>query len=326
MLKILITGANGFVGSHIVEELLDKKYQVTCIVRKTSDLKWINSLPLSYKYGDLSDKNFVELCVKDADIIIHCAGTVRAFTKEEYFNVNVEYTKNICEAVLNVKKDLKKFIFISSQAAMGPSTSEKPRKLSDKEMPVSDYGLSKLAAEEEIKKLFDGKIPYTILRPASVYGPRDKDIFIFFNLVHKHLRPKTIQKRFIQLVYVKDVAKAVIASIENPKSDNKLYYLAEEKAYTWADIGITISKSVGRKAIPIPLPDFVFKFAGIIAQTFSHIIGKPAVLNRQKITEMLQKYWTADTKPAESDLDIEFTKLEIASKITYNWYLNNKSF
>lgn len=326
MLKVLVTGANGFVGSHIVEALLDANHQTTCVVRNTSDLSWISPLPLFYKYGDLTDSKFLEVCVKDADVIVHCAGSVRAFNKEDYFRSNVENTKNICNAVLKANPNLKKFIFISSQAAMGPSSSQEPRKLTEKENPVSDYGLSKLAAEEEIKKLFDKKIPYTILRPASVYGPRDKDIFIFFNLVNKHLRPVTMEKRLIQLVYVKDVAKAVVCSLKNPKSDNNIYYLAEKTPYTWADVGIAISKAVGRKAMPIPVPDFAFKFAGMAAQSFSHITKKPAVLNRQKITEMLQEYWTADTRPAESDLGIDFTKLEFASKITYNWYLNNKFF
>ncbi len=326
MLKVLVTGGNGFVGSHIVEALLNAKHQVTCIVRKTSDLSWISPLPLFYKYGDLNDARFLEICAKDADVIVHCAGSVRAFNKEDYFKSNVDTTKNLCNAVLKANKNLKKFIFISSQAAMGPSASEQPRKLTDKEAPVSDYGISKLAAEDEIKKLFKNKIPYTILRPASVYGPRDKDIFIFFNLVHKHLRPVTMEKRLLQLVYVKDVADAVVASIENPKSDNQTYYLASETPYTWSDVGQIIAKAVGRKTVPIPVPDFVFKFAGMAAQSFSYISRKPAVLNKQKINEMLQEYWTADTEPAKKELGMGFTKLEIASKITYNWYLNNKFF
>ena len=326
MLKVLVTGANGFVGSHIVEALLAKKHQVTCVVRKTSDLSWISPLPLFYKYGDLTDEKFLDICVKDADVVVHCAGIVRAMNKEEYFKSNVDCTKNLCDAVLCANPGLKKFIFISSQAAMGPSVSAEPKKLDEKENPVSDYGLSKLAAEETVKNIFAKKIPYTILRPASVYGPRDKDIFIFFNLVHKHLRPVTVEKRALQLVYVKDVAEAVVSSLENVKSDGKTFYLAENTPYTWSEVGQVISKAVDRKTVPIPVPDFVFKFAGMAAQSFSYITKKPAVLNRQKINEMLQEYWIADTKPAVKDLGIEFTKLEIASKITYNWYLNNKFF
>ncbi|MDR2426665.1 MAG: NAD-dependent epimerase/dehydratase family protein [Endomicrobium sp.] len=326
MLKVLVTGSNGFIGSHIVEALLSKKHQVTCVVRKTSDLSWISHLPVFFKYGDLNDIKFLEICVKNIDIIVHCAGRVRAFNREDYFKGNVEYTKNLCNAVLKMNPSLKKFIFISSQAAMGPGSSANPKKLNEEETPVSDYGLSKIAAEEEIQELFLGKIPYTILRPASVYGPRDKDIFIFFNLVNKHLRPFTVEKRVLQLVYVKDVARCVCTCLDNKKSDNRTYYLAEETPYTWSQVGQVISKAVGRTAMPIPIPDFVFKFAGMAAQSFSYITGKPAVLNKQKINEMLQEYWIADNTCARVDLGIEFTKLEIASKITYNWYLNNKFF
>ncbi|MDR0800013.1 MAG: NAD-dependent epimerase/dehydratase family protein [Endomicrobium sp.] len=326
MLKVLVTGANGFVGSHIVERLLEAKYSVVCAVRKTSNLRWIENLPIEYRYGDLDYKEFSETSVKNIDIVVHCAGIVRAVRKDEYFKENVENTKNLCKAVLKLNPALKKFIFVSSQAAMGPSISASVKKFTDKENPVSDYGLSKLAAESEIKKMLCGKVPYTVLRPAAVYGPRDKDIFIFFNLVYKHLRPAPITKRLLQLVYVKDVANAVTSCLENKKTDNNTYYLANSTAYTWSEIGEIISSSVGIKTIPLPVADFIFKFAGMAAESLSCITKKPAVLNRQKIMEILQKYWIADTKPAENDLNIKFTSLEVASEITYNWYLNNKFF
>ncbi|MCA6070223.1 MAG: NAD-dependent epimerase/dehydratase family protein [Endomicrobium sp.] len=326
MLKILVTGANGFVGSHVVEALLEENHRVICAVRETSNLKWIKILPLEYRYGNLNDKNFLETAVQNVDGIVHCAGVVRAMTKDEYFRANVDNSKHLCEAIIKNNPYLKKFVFISSQAAMGPAGVDGTKKISDKANPVSDYGLSKITAEVEIKKTLSGKVPYTILRPAAIYGPRDKDIFIFFNLVHKHLRPLTLTKRFLHLVYVKDVAKAVLACLENKKSDNNTYYLANSNAYTWSDIGSIIASSVGIKAIPFPIPDFIFKIAGLMAETISRITKKPAVLNGQKITEMLQKYWTADTKPAENDLNLKFTSLEVASKITYNWYLENKFF
>ncbi|MCL2485674.1 MAG: NAD-dependent epimerase/dehydratase family protein [Endomicrobia bacterium] len=325
-MRVLLTGANGFVGSHIAEALVAANYQVTCIVRKTSDLKWLKGLSVSYIYGDLNDQNFLESAVKDIDSVIHCAGVVRAMNKEGYFKSNVENTGKLCKAVLKSNPALKKFIFISSQAAMGPSDSGNVRKVSDKENPVSDYGLSKLEAEKELKNLLNGKFPFTILRPAAVYGPRDKDIFIFFNLVHKHLRPVTIEKRQLQLVYVKDVAEAAVLSLENSKTDNNTYYLADETPYTWSDVSRIIANTMGRKTIPLLLPDFVFKLAGVIAQSVSYLAKKPAVLNKQKIAEMLQERWTADNSLAKKDLPIEFAKLEIASKITYNWYLYNKYF
>jgi len=326
MLKVLVTGANGFVGSHIVEALLEAGYRVICSVRETSNLMWIKDLSVECKYGSLSDRDFLERIVESIDIVVHCAGIVRARFKDEYFKVNSGITKNLCEAVIKINPGLKKFIFISSQSAVGPASSPDAKKVEDKENPVSDYGLSKLTAEAEIRKLFYGKILYTILRPAAVYGPRDRDIFIFFNLVHRHLRPVTTKKRLLQLVYVKDVANAVVACLENKKADNNTYYIANSTLYSWSAIGKIISSSVGVKTVPVPVPDFVFKFAGMLGELLSYITKETAVLNKQKIFEMLQEYWIADTNPAQIDLHIDFTSLEVASKITYNWYLINGFF
>jgi len=326
MAKVLVTGANGFVGSHIVESLIAQKHEVTCIVRKSSNLRWINTLPLFYKYGDLNNQKFLETCVKDADVVIHCAGTVRAMDQAGYFKINVEGTKKLCKAVLKNNPKLKKFIFISSHAAIGPGDSKEFKATDAEPTPVSDYGLSKIEAEKQVKKLLSGNVPYTIIRPGSVYGPRDKDIFIFFNLVHFHLRPYTSDGRLFQLAFVKDVADGVCLCIDNKKSNDKTYYFANEKPYTWEQAAKVIGDSVGIKTIPVPVPDFIFKIAGFFAQTISNINKKPAVLNNQKITELLQKYWLGDNSQAKKDLGIEFTKLEIASKITYNWYLKNKYF
>jgi nucleoside-diphosphate-sugar epimerase len=101
-LRVLVTGANGFVGRHIVETLLEAKHSVICAVRKTSNLRWVENLSVEYKYGDLNDKKFSETAVKDVDAVVHCAGIVRAMSMNEYFKANAENTKNLCEAVLKV--------------------------------------------------------------------------------------------------------------------------------------------------------------------------------------------------------------------------------
>jgi nucleoside-diphosphate-sugar epimerase len=220
---------------------------------------------------------------------------------------------------------LKKIIFISSQAAMGPSVSfNSIRKATDIESPISDYGLSKLLAEHEIKKKLYGKIPYTILRPAAIYGPRDSDIFIFFKLINKHLKLVTFTKKMLQLVYVKDVVNSVVDCIKNKKTDNNCYYIANSAMYSWGDVGRIISTSVNLKTIPIVIPDFVFKFIGMTSEFLSLFTKKKKILNKQKINEIIKEYWIADTKSSYEDLNVKFTSLEIGSKITYNWYKDNK--
>ncbi|GAB1401127.1 NAD(P)-dependent oxidoreductase [Elusimicrobiota bacterium] len=324
-MKILLTGANGFVGSHIVEELILNNYDVTCIVRKNSNLQWIKTQSVKLKYGSLEDKQFLKEVVSDVDIVIHCAGVVRALDWNAYHEVNVVATKKIIESVLENNINLKKFIFISSQAAMGPSFGGKIRQLNDEEYPVSDYGRSKLLAEKEVKQL-EGKIPYTIFRPSAVYGPRDKDIFAFFSMVNKHIVPKTVSNHFIQLVFAPDIAKVILKSINLQNTNNKIYYLCDGKTYTWKDVADIIAVSNNIKTITVPIFDFVFKIVGNIYEIIGNISKKPQVLNKQKITEMLQTSWTCDNSEVIKDINFKFENLENGAKITYNWYSINKWF
>lgn len=326
-MRILITGANGFVGSHIAEYLLTLGNQVVCLVRKTSNLYWLKHLPVELKYGEICDYNSLINILKDSDIdvIIHSAGVLRCQDISLYYKVNQQGTSNLINAVKTYLPKLKKFIFISSQAAMGPSSKLEPKRLDEIENPISDYGKSKLKAEKEVEKL-KGIIPYTIFRPSSVYGPRDKDLFIFFKLVHLGIKPITKPKRYIQLVYVMDIAKAVEKSINNSNTDNKIYVLAEDRFFSWDMIGDILSNIIEITTISIPLPSFAFYSIANISEILSKFTKKPSVLNRQKIEEMLQMYWLADSTPTKKDLNLEFTKFENGAKLTYQWYKENRWF
>ena len=325
ILRILVTGATGFVGSHIIEELVSKNHNIIATVRESSNLRWIKNQPVQFEYCSLNYEQHLADIISKVDVIVHCAGAVRALNWEEYYKTNVVTTQKLVQLAIKNKNNIKKFIYISSQAAMGPSETDNPKKLTEKEIPVSNYGKSKLLAEQEIKKL-NGIIPYTIIRPASVYGPRDKDIFIFFNLVKHHLNPKTYSKRFIQLVFVKDIAKIVSLALNNPNTNNKIYYLCDGNIYGWADVATTIAKVNNIKTIPVILFNFVFKFVADIYEIIAKITKKPQVLSKEKIIEMLQTYWIADNTDIIKDTGFEFEKLENGAKITYNWYLSNKWF
>ncbi|MDR2708587.1 MAG: NAD(P)-dependent oxidoreductase, partial [Elusimicrobiota bacterium] len=202
-MNVLITGANGFIGSSLTEFLLSKDCNVRCLLRPSSRLNWLESIKsdkLSFFRAQGDDVPSLVKALENIDIVICCAGALRANSPQQYYDVNVGNTKKMCEAVLKAG-GVKRFIFISSQAAAGPAGGLIPKTLADKANPISDYGKSKLLAEQAVKEMLDKKVDWTILRPSSVYGPRDKDIFIFFNLVSKHLRPKPLKPKFFQLIY-----------------------------------------------------------------------------------------------------------------------------
>lgn len=324
-MKVLLTGATGFVGSHIVEELVSNKHSIISTIRKSSNLKWIKNQPIQFEYCSLDNEEQLSNIVSKVDAIVHCAGVVRSINWDGYYKTNVLGTQKLVQVAIKNKSNIKKFVYISSQAAMGPSSTENPKKLTEKENPVSNYGKSKLLAEQEVKKL-EGIIPYTIIRPASVYGPRDKDIFIFFNLVKHHLNPRTYTKRFIQLVFVKDIAKVISISLNNSNTNNKTYYLCDGNIYSWKDVATTIAKANDIKTMPIMLFNFIFKSVANVYEIVAKITKKPQVLSKEKIVEMLQTYWTADNTDIIKDTNFEFEKLENGAKKTYNWYLDNKWF
>ena len=151
-MNVLVTGGNGFVGSHTVEQLVNRGHKVTCLVRKTSDLKWLKDISVDFVYGDILDPDSIEKSVRSAEAIVHIAGLVRALKKETYFKANQTGTKNLVDAVLRSNPKLKKFVYISSQAAMGPSVNKLPKQISEPETPISDYGASKLAGEKELTR------------------------------------------------------------------------------------------------------------------------------------------------------------------------------
>ena len=326
-MRIVLTGANGFVGSHILEKLLKEQHEVVCPVRKTSNLKFIENCNAIIKYGDLSDPMFVDQLVTNAEIVIHCAGAVRALNFDEYYRVNTAVTAQIVDAVKSHKEHIKKFIYISSQSAVGPSLSDVPKQFGVEE-PVSDYGKTKLFAEKEVKKL-DGFVPYTILRPAAVYGPRDKDIFTVFKIVHNKFSLKTISKHLVQIVYVEDIAKIIAEIIKRETyiTDNKIYSVCDGKIYSWKDIADTIATvNYVPVKFTIPVFDLVFKLAGLFYGFIEMCTKKPQVLNIQKVGEILKENWVIGNNQIVNDLGFEFEKLETGAIKTYNWYKENKWF
>jgi len=203
----VVTGANGFVGSHLIDNLLNKGWKVRCIVRKSSNLKWLDKKNIEIYDCGLFDKDGLRKALKDANYIFHVAGVVKSKTKEGYFTGNVETTRNLLDVALENTSSIKKFLVVSSQTVTGPSTKDKPVDEKSVCNPITTYGRSKLE-EENLVLTYKDKLPITICRAPAVYGERDTEIFIYFQTFNKGLTTTIgFNKKELSLIHAIDLVE-----------------------------------------------------------------------------------------------------------------------
>jgi nucleoside-diphosphate-sugar epimerase len=323
-MKVLITGGTGFVGSHLVDKLIEKGYDVRCFIRKSSNLRWLQDPKIELVSGSFFDQNSLKNAVTDVDYIYHIAGAVMAKTPQGYFNSNHIGTKNLLEAALQNNKNLKRFVYVSSQTAAGPSYNGKPLKEDDEPHPITNYGRSKIAAEKEVMS-HANDFPITIVRPSAVYGPRDEAIFIYFKTVNSGLISLIgFNEKFVNLSHSDDIVRGIILAGESDKSINQTYFLASEKWYTWKEITDTMKKFCGRKTITLKIPHAVVYSIAAISQFFGLFSKKGAVFNIEKARDFTRKYWICDISKAKNDLGFkQEVSLNDGIEGTFEWYRKN---
>jgi nucleoside-diphosphate-sugar epimerase len=322
--KVLVTGGTGFIGSHVAELLLSRGYSVTCLVRDPQNLRWLSGLNIEVMTGDCLLKETLEPAVKDASFVIHAAGLTKAKRAREYYEVNQIGTQNILEACMRHNPGLEKFVFISSLAAAGPSREGKPVTAQDAPCPVSDYGKSKLSAEHEVLKYKD-RFPVVILRPSAVYGPRDRDMYELFRWASRGITLEIRGKeKFLNFCYVGDLVQAIALTLERQVSSGNIYFVAEDRPYSWSEFRETLLTTGKVKAVTIRIPQVAAYLIGLVSELGSLFTFRPALTNRQKIREAVQQYWTCDLKKIENDLGFKaFYPLQQGLSSTWRWYRDN---
>ena len=323
-MKALVTGGTGFIGSHLVELLLSKGYTVRCMVRKTSDLVWLKGLNVELAYGDLFDDEALKKAVGGVDYVYHSAGLTKAKTKEEYYRGNTTGTVNLLNAAMKHGPGLKRFVFVSSQAAAGPSPSRTPITEEVAPEPITTYGKSKWEAEKECLKVGNA-LPITIVRPPVVYGPRDKDVLELFNTLNKGLQPIVgFHEKLVSLIHVKDLVRGFVMAAESNNSRGKTYFISSTALYGWKEIGDTIKKMLGRRVLRVRLPEPLVYVVATFAEGLALLNSKPALINFEKARDMVQDYWTCDASRAKKDFGFEQqVGLDEGIRNTIEWYKQN---
>ena len=226
-MKVLVTGSNGFIGSHLVDYLVVQGYDVFCLVRKQSNLKWIRDLNVEFVYGDCRDKGSLFNAVKEKDFVLHLAGKIKADDWNTYYSTNYIGTKNLIEACVEVNPKIKKFVLISSISAAGPSVKNMLKKEDDPCTPITDYGKSKLMGEEAVVK-FSHKIPYVIIRPPNIYGPREEEFYSVLKLIKKRIKPLLGNgENQVSVCFVHDLVRAILMAAVHPDAIGSTYYMLQ---------------------------------------------------------------------------------------------------
>jgi dihydroflavonol-4-reductase len=311
----LVTGANGFIGSHLVEELLSRNYQVRGLIRKTSNLEWLKDLPVELHYGEVTDRQSLYPVVKDIDFIFHIAGATKARNKEQFENINYHGTKNLLEVCLDTNPNLKRFVYFSSLAAAGPSTDTRPKNERDECLPVSLYGEAKLMAEKLVNE-FGKRLPTVILRLPAVYGPRDREGLTYFQMLKKGFRP--VFGNIFSTIYIKDVIEASILCIEKDIKSGEIYCVSDGNCYTLDDLADIAEKLIGVKTFRFRVPKPIMNFYAFLINLFSR---SQTIINQDKIKELTQSGWTCNINKIRTELGFvpKFNLVE-GLKLTIGWY------
>ncbi|MCU0413267.1 MAG: NAD(P)-dependent oxidoreductase [Ignavibacteriaceae bacterium] len=320
-----VTGANGFVGSHLVDYLLGKNFEVRCIVRKSSNLQWLIGKDVKIYDCGLFDKKGLREAFKDVNYIFHVAGVVKAKDEEGYFKGNVEATKVLLEVASEVKENIKKFVVVSSQTVSGPSLDGKPVTEEMKPNPLTTYARSKLK-QEEVALSYKEIFPVTICRAPAIFGERDTEIFIYFQVFNRGLTTMIgFDKKELSLLHVTDLAEGLYLAAISEKSNGEIYFIGSENFYNWDQVGDITSKVLGKKAVRIKIPHLIVFIIAAIAQFFAMFSSKPATLNIEKAKDLTQKLWICDTSKAIRELGYrQKVSIEEGIKRTCEWYKKMK--
>lgn len=319
-MKFFVTGGTGFIGSHLIDSLIQREdAEVFALIRDPHNLKWLHGKKIHFLQGTLNSPP--SFPAKELDFVFHFAGSTKAHKPADYYTVNQEGTASLFHSLIRQGIRPKGVFYLSSLAAAGPSRKNKPVKEKDPPHPVNPYGESKLAGEKEALK-FQGYFPVYTYRVGPVFGPRDKDFLSYFKFIKAGILPSfDSHSRLLSMCYVKDLIKAFLLGLETRLESGDIFHIADPQPYSWDDFGRAAAKALGKKSLTLKIPLSLVYTVAFFSEAISRMTGSANIINRQKIKEMRQEGWVADTQATRSKLFFrpDYT-LEEAVRETAEWY------
>lgn len=322
---VAITGATGFVGSHIADELHRRGHRVRCLLRPSSNVRWIEGKPYERHLCSFDDTDSLKLAISGSDAVVHVAGVIAARSLAEFMDGNLGVTKRMLEATAQVAgSSFVRFLHVSSMAVCGPARSlEEPLDEDSPLEPITPYGISKKAAEEAVSAM-SSTLPTTIVRPPAVYGERDEATLSFFRAVAAGIVPLIgFSPKWVSLVHVRDLARGIVDALESNATVGRTYFVSSDEFYTWKQIGMCTAAIMRCRAIPVVIPHWVVLTIAAISGWIGHLRGRAPVLDFHKGRDLIQRYWICSTDRARNDFGYrQNVPLDEGIADTVEWYIS----
>jgi nucleoside-diphosphate-sugar epimerase len=322
-MKVLLTGGSGFLGSYVAEQLSAAGHAVRALVRPKSARRFLEKLPgLEFAAGAVEDRASLTSAVQGVDAVVHVAGIVKARRPEDFFAVNTQGTKNLLEAALE-RGGVKRFVHVSSLAAVGPSADGTPVHEDAEPKPVTHYGRSKLEAERAVLAEA-AKLPVTVIRPPLIYGPRDRETLAFFSSIKNGVLPVMGDgSNTLSVIYGEDCAAAVALAATTPNAPSgKAYFVEDGEVLVWREALKEVEAAMGRRAfVRFGLPMGVVKMAAAATQLWGKVTNTAQMLTLDKVNELSQRHWVCEGSGARRDLGWEpKTDWAAGTRAAVKWY------
>ena len=323
-MQVAVTGGTGFIGSHLLAALAARGDTVRCLLRPTSNRAGLPAAVEPVLADHLADRAALERLLRGADAVVHLAGLTRSWTPQALYEVNRDGTAALCAAAAQVCPALQQCILVSSQAAVGPSSRRRPRREDDPPAPVTAYGRSKLAAESV--RFHYSRLPVTVIRPPTVYGPGDRDVFAYFRLVRSGLRPELVPASRLSMVYVGNLVDALLLALDRPqRSGQRVYHVADGGVLTMSTVAQWIAAAYGRHTWRVPVPRAALGVAGLPLAAAGRLLRRDLLLSRDKLREIAQPAWLLATGRVAAQLGyLPRLGTREAVTVTAQWYLEQR--
>lgn len=296
--NILITGASGFIGSFLVEEAIRRGYRVFAGIRASSSRKYLTDPAIHFLELDMSDAASMTQTLTDAattygafDYVVHAAGITKSLHLADYYEVNVASTGKLVRVLQETKLLKEKFVFVSSLASYGPGVGAEPIRSNSLPNPITAYGRSKRQAEDLLYKQTD--LPFLIINPTAVYGPRDKDFLFVLQTVQQKLELYVGSKeQLLSFVHVMDLVQAIFLATESPLVQQNLL-VSDLTNYSTAEMNRIIKQQLGVTTIAVTVPGWIAVTAAVLSEAVGNLRGKVPLLNRERLKEFRASNWAA---------------------------------